>query len=178
MAVADNIDQWVWGSNWTDSIVALNRPSLWGPHFSSLHQCWSLHCCSSGATVQLNYTPGLTQTFARWLASVFYTVGSQRCTLCTACTHLLLHLLLHPPNCLAFLYLLKREQHPKILELLHLRQGLSIHPRRASYHFPVLNHGLRVRSADSHPGCLPLGQCTLTKPTWPHLPLQKARSIL
>ena len=62
---------------------------------------------------------------------------------CGRCNDLPVNLTLHPS--------LTREQDPKILKLLHLRQELSPNPEGASHIFPVENHGLGLGGADSHP---------------------------
>ena len=43
------------------------------------------------------------------------------------------------------------EQDPEILKVLHLRKNLTPNLEKAFYPFPIENHGLRFRSADSHP---------------------------
>ena len=54
---------------------------------------------------------------------------------------------------------LTREQDPKILKLLHLKQELSPNQEGASHLFPVKNDGLGIGGADSHPSRFTLG-CT------------------
>ncbi|MEQ2235089.1 hypothetical protein ILYODFUR_038064 [Ilyodon furcidens] len=58
-----------------------------------------------------------------------------------------------------------REQDPKILELLQLRQELPSNLKRASHPFPVKNHALGLEGTDLHPSrfslCCGLPQCML-----------------
>ena len=93
----------------------------------------------------------------------------QRPHYCGRCTDSPVNLTLHPS--------LTREQDPKILKLLHLRQELSPNLEGASHLFPVKNHGLGLGGADFHPshftlGCkLPQGMlAVLARRSWRVLP--------